>query len=163
MSYAPKKVFILNNKEYSEISYQEFCMLRDDDESFDDRYFIPVQGMLLEVSKNVYKEFYSEIERRKYLHKLDKKFEVISIESIHNFNISVTDNDVLDTVANKIAVDKLHQCLDLLSEDERNLINAIYFNGITEREFAKVQGVSQVAVHKRKHRILKKIKKLIEN
>lgn len=163
MSYAPKKVFILDKKVYSEIPYQEFCMLRDDDESFDNRYFIPVQGMLLEVSKNAYKEFYCEVERRKYLHKLDKKFETISIDSIHNLNISVMDNDVLDTVANKIAVDKLHQCLDLLSKDEENLINAIYFNGITEREFAKIQGVSQAAVHKRKHRILKKIKKLIEN
>ncbi len=98
-------------------------MRRDNDKSFNDRYFIPVQGMLLEVSKNVYKEFYSDIERRKYLHKLDKKFELTSIDSVHNLCAIVTDNNVFDTVANKIAVDKLHQCLTVcsMSESLKNL------------------------------------------
>ncbi|MGN0455782.1 MAG: RNA polymerase sigma factor [Acutalibacteraceae bacterium] len=162
MNYAPKKVFILKNKEYTEISYKEFCILRDND-SFGDRHFIPVQGMLLEVSKNVYKEFYSEIERKKYLRKLEHKFEILSIDSIHLFNTDVADIDVFDTVADKITVEKLRQCLALLSENERNLITDIYFNGISERELAKMQKVSQNAVHKRKHIILKKMKNFMES
>lgn len=170
MSYAPKKVFILDKTEYIEISYQEFCMLRDGDESYDNRYFIPVQGMLLEVSENAYKDFYRDLERRRYLHKLDKKFDLIPIETVHNENANVAGCyaadkiiDIVDIVTNKIMVEKLHQCLLSLNDDEKNLIEAIYFNGMTEREFAKSQGVSQVAIHKRKHRILEKMKKFIEN
>lgn len=170
MSYAPKKVFILDKTEYIEISYQEFCVLRDGDESFDNRYFIPVQGMLIEVSENAYKDFYRDLERRRYLRKLDKKFDLISIEKVHDSNTNVADCysadkiiDIVDIVANKIMVEKLHQCLLSLNDDEKNLIEDIYFNGMSERELAKSQGVSQVAIHKRKHRILEKMKKIIEN
>ena len=162
MRFTPKKVFILNNNGYTEIPYREFCMLRDNG-SFCDRLFIPIQGMLLEVSKNVYKEFYSDIERKKYLRKLENKFEILSIDSTNSFYTNVDDNDVFDTVADKIMEDKLRQCLDFISEDERKLITDIYFNGISEREIAKIQEVSQNAVHKRKHKILKKMKKYMEN
>lgn len=88
---------------------------------------------------------------------------MLSINSIHLFNTDVADSDVFDTVADKITADKLRQCLALLSENERNLITDIYFNGISEREIAKMQKVSQNAVHKRKHRILKKMKNFMES
>lgn len=170
MSYAPKKVFILDKTEYIEISYQKFCMLRDGDESFDNRYFIPVQGMLLEVSENEYKAFYRDLERKRYLHKLDRKFDLISIDTVHGLNVNATDYyvadkiiDVVDIVTKKVMVEKLYQCLASLNAYEQSLIENIYFNGMTEREIAKVQGVSQVAIHKRKHRILEKMKKYMEN
>lgn len=170
MSYAPKKVFILKNNEYKEITYKEFCALRDADETFNEKCFIPVQGMLLEVSKKVYKDFYRNYERARYLSKLNKKFDIIPLETADNLNVSATNNrvenevaDVVDTISNRIIVDKLYKCLDTLNEEDKNLIKSIYFVGMTEREIAEVQGVSQVAIHKRKHRILRKMKKFIEN
>lgn len=145
-------------------------MLRDGDESFDNRYFIPVQGMLLEVSENEYKDFYRDLERKRYLHKLDRKFDLISIDTVHGLNVNATDYyvadkiiDVVDIVTKKVMVEKLYQCLASLNAYEQSLIEDIYFNGMTEREIAKAQGVSQVAIHKRKHRILKKMKKYMEN
>ena len=51
--YAPRKVFILENGEYVELTYEEFESRKANDPTYEDRYFIPVQGFLLEVSQDV--------------------------------------------------------------------------------------------------------------
>jgi len=55
-------------------------------------------------------------------------------------------------------VDELYRCLDLLNADERALIDALFFDGLTEREYADRIGRSQPSVHERKRRILAKIR-----
>ena len=59
-------------------------------------------------------------------------------------------------------MDKLKYSLSLLSSEEQELIHAVFFDELTEREIAKRQGVSQNAIHKKKQRILEKIKKNLE-
>ena len=56
--YAPRKVFILENGEYVELTYEEFESRKANDPTYEDRYFIPVQGFLLEVSQECYEDFY---------------------------------------------------------------------------------------------------------
>lgn len=58
MKYAPKKVFILDNGSYTELSYEEFCSLKENDISYADKFFIPLHGMLLEVTEETYRDFY---------------------------------------------------------------------------------------------------------
>ena len=48
------------------------------------------------------------------------------------------------------------------AEDERYLIVQLYFLEKTEREIAALEGIYHNAVHKRKLRILSKLKKLFE-
>lgn len=67
-----------------------------------------------------------------------------------------------DQVIRKIISDKLTECLSLLSEDEQELIYDLFYSGLTERDAAKKYAVSQVAIHKRKQRILQKLKKMID-
>lgn len=71
MKYKPRKVFILNNGEYIELTYQDFCNRRKLDLSYETKHFIPVQGMLMEVSSKAYKDFYRDKERYRYIKKLD--------------------------------------------------------------------------------------------
>lgn len=52
MKYAPKKVFILDNGIYTELSYEKFCSLKENDVSYADKFFIPLHGMLIKVRKN---------------------------------------------------------------------------------------------------------------
>ena len=54
--------------------------------------------------------------------------------------------------------DRLHTALMQLTKEERDFICALFFDEKTESEVAKGLGVSQQAVHKRKSRILKKLK-----
>jgi len=65
---------------------------------------------------------------------------------------------VEDVVFRKLAVDELHTALLQLTKEERELIYALFFAGKTENEAAKALGVSQQAIHKRKNKILKKLK-----
>ncbi len=67
-----------------------------------------------------------------------------------------------DEVVRRMELDRLRRCLDLLAPDERALIDALFFEDKTEREYAAIAGVSQVAVHKRKQGILIKLKKYLE-
>ena len=59
-------------------------------------------------------------------------------------------------------IDKLHNALNQLSADEWAIIKMLFYDEMSERDTAKVLGISQVAVNKRKHRILKKLKKIIK-
>ena len=69
---------------------------------------------------------------------------------------------VEDMVLRKISAEKLYQALAKLSEKERELIVALFFEEKTERELAAVLGISQPAVHKQKNKILKKLKTFLE-
>lgn len=69
---------------------------------------------------------------------------------------------VEDMVLRKISAEKLYQALTELSEKERELIVALFFEEKTERELAIVLGISQPAVHKQKNKILKKLKTFLK-
>ena len=62
----------------------------------------------------------------------------------------------------KLEVDKLHTALAMLTPEEQALIQALFFEEKTERQYAEELGVYRNAIHVRKTRILKKLKKLLE-
>ena len=61
-----------------------------------------------------------------------------------------------------MTVAELRKAFLLLSPGERELIAAIYIRNLTEREFAKQKGVYHNAVHKRKLRVLEKLRKFLD-
>ena len=69
---------------------------------------------------------------------------------------------VEDVVFRKLAVDKLHTALLQLTKEERDLIYALFYEEKTEREYAGQLGLYRNAVHVRKIKVLKKLKKLLE-
>ncbi len=69
---------------------------------------------------------------------------------------------VEETVLRRLQYAQLHKALSLLSDDERELIDRLFFRGQTEREAAAEMGIYHNAVHKRKNRILGKLKKFFE-
>ena len=66
-------------------------------------------------------------------------------------------------VLNAIGAEWLYKALEKLTEKERKLIEALFFEEMTEREVALSLGISQPAVHKQKNKILKKLKFFLEN
>lgn len=160
------QVFIRKNGEYLEISYEEFC--RTQDTVFKDAFFICSHGVLMEVTQDFYRDYYRENRRVRYLEEqaADK------VISYHSFDTDEfcgedilidPDENVAEQVVQKIMIDKLRSVLPLLTDDEKALIQAIYFEGMTERDYAEITGVYRNAVHKKKVRILEKLKKLLEN
>ena len=71
--------------------------------------------------------------------------------------------DVAETVVHAVMVDRLKTALRLLSDSERVLVNAIFFEKLSEREVGLRLGVTQSVVNKRKSKILAKLRKIMEN
>lgn len=81
-----------------------------------------------------------------------------------NFREFKTDSDDLEQqVIVQLNKEALHKVLSTLSDEERQLIMAIYFYGKTERAYAAEINVSQQAVNKRKRLILKKLQNLLNS
>nr|WP_304059436.1 sigma-70 family RNA polymerase sigma factor [Enterocloster clostridioformis] len=68
-----------------------------------------------------------------------------------------------EQVLQRMEAEQLHKALSLLTDDERYLIQQIYFEERTERGLAKELKCSQNAVNKRKQRILDKLRHFMEN
>ncbi len=65
-------------------------------------------------------------------------------------------------VLHKLEADRLHTALSLLAPEERALIQALFFEEKTERQYADELGMYRNAVHVRKMKVLKKLRALLE-
>lgn len=168
MKYNPKKVFILDDGKYIEITYQDFCNRRELDLSYDNKHFIPVQGMLMEVSSQAYKDFYRDKERYRYIKKLDIENGLLSFDEFDSEGdngsdfISVNTDDLSEIVSNSIMLDKLRLCISKLKTEEQELIYQHYFDEISEVKLGEMYGVSQQAISKKLKKIRFKIKNLMK-
>lgn len=168
MRYQPKKVFILENSTYQELTYQDYCQKRQNDDSYAERYFIPLQGMLLEVSQDIYSEFYRDKERERYLRKLDRENKLLSLESLKrdgngtaDISLSLSD-DIAEKVISDLLLDRLRESISLLTAEEQQLIRQHYYDEISEVELSRKYGISQQAVSKRLKKVREKLKNLLE-
>ena len=139
-----------------------------------------VNGQFIEVSEEVY-QVYMQGDRKMRYFETDLKTErtilaedgtvqrIIpsredSLDRLMDDNarqFSDASESVEDAVLRKLAEDELHRALEKLTDEEYALVYVLFFEGKTERSYAKELGVSQVAVHKKKQRILKKLKEII--
>lgn len=168
MKYTPKKVFILDNGCYVDLSYEEFCLRKEKDSLYLDKFFIPLHGMLMEVTEEQYKEFYRQKRRQKYLIECARQkgalsYNALSTNEFNGEDILVDHSEPLDEkVIQKMMLDKLNHAMCILPEEEQEFIREIFFEELSERTLAEKYSVSQVAIHKRKTKILNKLKKIIE-
>lgn len=168
MKYAPKKVFILEKGNYKEITYSELKQLEQADKSYMDKFFLPLHGMLMEVTEEAYKEYYRDKRRQKYIDERSRLNGDVSYNALDTDETLGEDvfadekTDVEAEVINKMTVAELRKAFLLLSPDERELIKILFIDGVTERKASEIYGVSQVAIHKRKNKILAKLKEFLE-
>jgi RNA polymerase sigma factor (sigma-70 family) len=66
-----------------------------------------------------------------------------------------------ETMLAQEELDALRCGVASLDENERALVQALFYDGLTEREYAAVVGISQKNVNKKKQRILAKLKKYL--
>lgn len=166
--YTPRKVFILENGGYLELTYEAYCARCENDISYRNRRFLPLHGMLMEVSEEEYVRFYRQKNRQKYLQRTSAanqeiSFDMLTTEDMNGEDI-LTDPlvNIQEQVESDIMADKLHRCLSLLEQDEQILIEALYFKGFSEHEWSRKTGIPQKTINDRKRRILGKLKKLLE-
>lgn len=147
-----------------------------------DKKYIWVNGQPVEVTEEVYEAYTVGSRKMRYFEE-DLKVQRIELdEDGHVKRIIPSREDSLDrlmddnaeqyaddresvedTVLRRIGAQQLHIALAKLTEKERQLIDALYFREQTEAAAAVALGISQQAVHKRKNKILKKLKLFLEN
>lgn len=160
--------FIRTESGYEQITYAELCKRRNTNEEYKSKKFFPFHGMLMEVSPKDYTDFYKSKRRQKYIDERsvengDFSYNMLTTDDFNGEDILVdTSQDIGDAVIHKIMLDKLSSSIILLSDDEQKLIREIFYEGLSERKLAEKYSVSQTAIHKRKTRILDKLKKFIE-
>lgn len=125
--------------------------------------------MLMEVTKNTYRDFYKDKRRQKYLYELSKEngeisYDMLTKDEFIGEDILIDNSkDIAAQVELKIMTDKLKKAILSLPEDERLLICRHYYKKISETELASLYGISQQAISKRIGKIRAKLKKILEN
>lgn len=164
MRHAPNKIFMLENGQYIEISYDYYQRLMEENPM---RRFWLFGGMLMEVSEEDYVQMNREKSRMQYQLKMAKRMGEFSYDSIttDEFDgvliLEDRSPDVSEVVENQIIVDKLREAMKELSEDETELIQALYVDNVSEREYSREKGISHTAVQKRRQRVLDKLRDLM--
>ncbi len=133
------------------------------------KFYIRVPGEKVEVTEEIYLTYYRSRRRDRAQRERDKYNGLVFYNSLDTDDTLgeevISDSDVPsveDLAVNNILQEKLNHCLAMLSETERELINALYFEGLTERQFAKQTGKHYMTIHNRKVRVLLKLKKMID-
>ena len=138
-----------------------------------ERYFIRLgMGEVCEVEREVYLCYYAGERQERYQAERDRKHGLLSIEAMAETMFEDGDcgfdflpsgeESVPDQVVRKMLTEKLYATLDKLSETDRRLITALFFDGISLRGYARRMGVTHRAMQKRRDSILSKLRKLME-
>lgn len=134
-----------------------------------ENYYIPVEGKLVEVEKTVYTAYYKMSRRERYLEERDQENGVMSYDALdHNGMVGqeafqdVQAGTPEDMALAKELLERLHRCIQMLPKAERDLIQAIYFDGMSDREYANKVRKSQPAVSSRHKKTLSKLKMLLD-
>ena len=134
-------------------------------------YYLFLGDLKVDVSEEVYKGYWQETNRENYLKRLDKEnrlgyfSEFVSDEVGRSMEERLIDKavDLEKLVEVKIQIEALNRALDNLSPEEREIIQALFYEEIPQRDLAKKLNISQGAVFRRKEKILKKLKVLLED
>lgn len=126
--------------------------------------------MLLEVNGYEYRNFYRDIERKKYCKKLKKTVTTISLDEIIDKNedfrvkdfIRDDNIDIENDIEKKIELEKLKNALLQLNKDEYKLIKALFFEEKSVREYAETIDIPYSTIQYKKTQILKKLKKILK-
>ena len=151
--------------DYKPVPYSK---LMDNDErrdEFKDKYFLPLNGYLLEVSRDDYLDHYKNVNRREYIRKEAKRVGEISLQSmtsIDDESIRGLYEDVAEKVVTEMMNVFLHKAIAMLDDEDRLLIHMLYFDEQTVRHCAEIFGVYPNAIQARRKRILAALKNILE-
>ena len=130
-------------------------------------YYLYIRGQKVKVSEDIYKVYWREKEHEKYLEQVDKKNHLLFFSSLDhdgNFVDNLADEsvDVEKIIETQILIETVRKAVSRLNDEERDIIERLYFNDETLSSVARSKKVSYQAIQWRKNNILKKLKVLLK-
>ena len=134
------------------------------------KYYIRVSEDLIEVTEEVYRAYHQEDRHGRTMEEKDQRNGLASYDELDTVELTgqemIPDREAVsveDAAIANIFRDKLRYCLALLPDSDRQLISALYFDGLSERKLSDKTGVHHMTIHSRKAVILRALKKMMEN
>ncbi|HEO2647604.1 TPA: sigma-70 family RNA polymerase sigma factor [Streptococcus agalactiae] len=130
-------------------------------------YYLYVRGQKVKVSEDIYKVYWREKEHEKYLEQVDKKNHLLFFSSLDHDgtfvdNLADESVDVEKIIETQILIETVRKAMSRLNDEERDIIERLYFNDETLSSVARSKKVSYQAIQWRKINILKKLKVLLK-
>ena len=132
------------------------------------KYTIVVKKQRVEVSEAIYRVYHKEREAERYQNKLIRQNE-LSLERFREDGVNIdylivrVQPDIVDKLIHQEQLEALWIALQSLPEDERSIIDELFFNDKSERTLAAELDIPRMTLSDKKKRILRKLKKLLEN
>ena len=170
----PKKFFIMNNRENPHDGYKEVSaeFVKNYIKSFPEgerTYFINLGYAVMETTEESYYDFYKDVNRNETLKRLDAKNGLVSYSALdtNEFNgadiIEDPSAPLEDRILHSQMIEKLLEAIALLSDEDKELVEMLYFDGMSEREITRLTGVARTTINYRRKRILKKLSSFLKN
>jgi RNA polymerase sigma factor (sigma-70 family) len=135
-----------------------------------------VDGQAVEVTDEVFAA-YSQMDRQeRYQEEIREEIPHISWEKLADACVPIEEymleqapspEDIcisMEDAAEQAALLRLlPEAMEQLTESEQELIRALFFEGVPAREYARRMGISDMAVRKKRDRILMKLKFILRN
>lgn len=116
-------------------------------------------GTLVEVTREVYLEWYQSRRRERYQREQKQKYGVCSLEELEERGmpvINVTDS-FEETAMKSLCVDKLREVMGNLPEEDMYLLYLLFFEEVSVKEAAQLCGCSRKTIENRRKRVLKEL------
>ncbi|MFM1539779.1 sigma factor-like helix-turn-helix DNA-binding protein [Helcococcus ovis] len=125
-------------------------------------------GKAVKVSEEIYKAYWKITEHERYPIKKDWKNNVIPFSALDydsHFIDNIVDKsiDIEKIIEVKMQIEELNKGLNSLTEEERDIITAIFFIEESLRSIGERKNRSYQAIGKRRDKILEKLRKFLED
>lgn len=164
-----KTVYMMVEGKMKPFTMKQYLAMRTADARIRSLKFIPMDSRMYEAAPAQFKAWKQERNRYAYVHNNCPEYAEVSYDALSDgvcFGDELIADDTMDVSAEAISncmEMALHAALDQLTPAEQQLIHALFFDGMTEREYAQSSGLAPMTVHNRKVRILEKLKKIINS
>lgn len=134
----------------------------------DKKYYLFVNGKKIEVSEEIYKVYWQEKNHENYLKQIDKKNHLLLFSSLDqdgHFEGNVADDkcDLNKVIQTQIMIKAVRDAVSKLTDEEKEIIQRLYYDDETLRMVAKDKKISHPAMIKRRDKILRKLKDLLKD
>ena len=112
----------------------------------------------------VNKAYKKELNHEAHLKRLDRKYKVFHFGDFNTNIVDIADNtvDVEKIIETKMLIEDLYRALDSLNDEERKLIEELYFDDKTLTEVAKKEDTNPMKISRLRNKILEKLRKLLD-
>ncbi len=164
-----EKCFILSDSgEYEEITYAELLESKESDPEYADKLYIRLHGALMEVTEADYHDYHKDRRRQKYIDEEAALNGECSYDALDNGLISGEDiiRDESPPVAvqamENVLIEEMLRSFGRLIDSDRELLEALYFDGISERKLAQILNIPRNTLAYHKSQALERLRFLMK-